>query len=89
MLATRASDASCALVYVNQVGGQDELIFDGASLVVDADGQLVARAAQFREALLVVDLDVAARVPQAAARSLAAAPPPSRSPRSWSPSSPS
>ena len=58
MLATRASDASCALVYVNQVGGQDELIFDGASLVVDADGQLVARAAQFREALLVVDLDV-------------------------------
>src|SRR4029077_7065531 len=57
MLSTRASDASCALVYVNQVGGQDELIFDGASLVVDADGQLVARAAQFREALLVVDGD--------------------------------
>ena len=38
MLATRAADASCALVYVNQVGGQDELVFDGASLVFDADG---------------------------------------------------
>ena len=58
MLSTRAADASCALVYVNQVGGQDELVFDGASLVVDADGRLVARAAQFAEAVLVVDLDV-------------------------------
>ena len=68
MLATRAADASCALVYVNQVGGQDELVFDGASLVVDADGELVARAAQFAEALLVVDLDVRPGVPQAPAR---------------------
>jgi NAD+ synthase (glutamine-hydrolysing) len=58
MLATRAADASCALVYVNQVGGQDELVFDGASLVVDADGEIVARAAQFREQVLVVDIDV-------------------------------
>jgi NAD+ synthase (glutamine-hydrolysing) len=58
MLATRAADASCALAYVNQVGGQDELVFDGASMVVDADGDLVARAEQFREDLLVVDLDV-------------------------------
>ena len=49
MLATRAADASCALVYVNQVGGQDELVFDGASLVFDADGALVARAQQFVE----------------------------------------
>ena len=40
MLATRAADASCALVYVNQVGGQDELVFDGASMVFDADGEL-------------------------------------------------
>ncbi len=39
MLATRAADASCALVYVNQVGGQDELVFDGASMVFDADGE--------------------------------------------------
>jgi NAD+ synthase (glutamine-hydrolysing) len=58
MLATRAADASCALVYVNQVGGQDELVFDGASMVFDADGDLVARAPQFVEDLLVVDLGV-------------------------------
>ncbi|MDQ3679873.1 MAG: NAD+ synthase [Actinomycetota bacterium] len=58
MLATRAADASCALVYVNQVGGQDELVFDGASAVFDGSGRLVTRAAQFEEAVLVVDLDV-------------------------------
>ena len=58
MLATRAADASCALIYVNLVGGQDELVFDGASLVVDATGRLVARAPQFREHVMVVDLDV-------------------------------
>lgn len=58
MLATRASDASCALVYVNQVGGQDELVFDGASMVLDEHGRLVARAHQMREELMVVDLDL-------------------------------
>jgi len=58
MLATRASDAACALVYVNQVGGQDELVFDGASLVFDNEGVLVARAQQFVEETLIVDLDV-------------------------------
>lgn len=58
MLATRAADASCALVYVNQVGGQDELVFDGASLVFDADGGLVARAPQFVEGTHVVEIDV-------------------------------
>ena len=58
MLATRAADASCALVYVNQVGGQDELVFDGASLVFDSDGVCVARAEQFVETTLVVDIDV-------------------------------
>jgi NAD+ synthase (glutamine-hydrolysing) len=58
MLATRAADASCALVYVNQVGGQDELIFDGASMVFDANGDLIARAPQFVESLLVCDLVV-------------------------------
>ncbi|MEY2464785.1 MAG: hypothetical protein QOH64_2923 [Acidimicrobiaceae bacterium] len=58
MLATRAEDASCSLVYVNQVGGQDELVFDGASLVFDPDGELVARAGQFTEETLVVDVDV-------------------------------
>ncbi len=58
MLATRAADASCALVYVNQVGGQDELVFDGASLVFDAAGELVARAPQLVEGTWVVELDV-------------------------------
>ena len=58
MLATRAEDASCALVYVNQVGGQDELVFDGASLVFDADGELLTRGPQMEEALIVIDIDV-------------------------------
>ena len=60
MLATRAADASCALVYVNQVGGQDELVFDGASLVFDADGSVVASAPAFREDVMVCDIDVRA-----------------------------
>ena len=58
MLATRASDAACALVYVNQVGGQDELVFDGASMLFDAHGELVARAAQFSEDTVVCDVEV-------------------------------
>jgi NAD+ synthase (glutamine-hydrolysing) len=58
MLATRAADASCALVYVNQVGGQDELVFDGASMAVDASGELVARFPQFAEGVWTFDLDV-------------------------------
>jgi len=58
MLATRAADASCALAYVNQVGGQDELVFDGSSLVFDASGGLVARARQFVDEVVTVDLDV-------------------------------
>ena len=56
MLATRAADASCALAYVNQVCGQDELVFDGGSLVFDAEGTLVARAATFVEELLITDI---------------------------------
>jgi len=56
MLATRAADASCALAYVNQVCGQDELVFDGGSMVFDADGTLVARAASFVEELLITDI---------------------------------
>ncbi len=58
MLAVRAADASVPLVYVNQVGGQDELVFDGASLAFDADGQVIAAAAQFVESLMIVDIDV-------------------------------
>jgi NAD+ synthase (glutamine-hydrolysing) len=58
MLATRASDAHTAIVYVNQVGGQDELVFDGGSVVFDHEGVLLARAPQFVEDLMVVDVPV-------------------------------
>ena len=58
----RAAGAGCALAYVNMVGGQDELVFDGDSLVVAADGELLARARQFDTELLMVDLDLPAAV---------------------------
>ncbi|WP_116244442.1 NAD+ synthase [Nocardiopsis sp. FIRDI 009] len=54
----RARETGAALAYVNMVGGQDDLVFEGDSLVVDADGELVARAPQFDETLLVADLDL-------------------------------
>jgi NAD+ synthase (glutamine-hydrolysing) len=60
MLATRAADNELFVAYVNMVGGQDELVFDGASVVFDPAGEPVARAGQFEEELLVVDLDVEA-----------------------------
>src|SRR5947207_13776016 len=59
MFATRARDNSCFIAFCNAVGGQDELIFDGHSLVLDEDGQVLARAPGFEEALLVVDVDPA------------------------------
>jgi NAD+ synthase (glutamine-hydrolysing) len=59
MLATRADDCAAALAFCNQVGGQDELVFDGRSAVFDASGELVARAPQFDEHLLVADVDLA------------------------------
>jgi NAD+ synthase (glutamine-hydrolysing) len=58
MLAERAIEAGCPILYVNLVGGQDELVFDGASLVVDAEGAVVTRAAQFDEQVFVTDVDV-------------------------------
>ena len=60
MVATRAQDAHTPIVYVNQVGGQDELVFDGGSFVVDAEGTLVARAPQFVEHLMIVDVPIPA-----------------------------
>jgi len=57
MLATRARDNVCYVAFVNAVGGQDELIFDGHSVVLDDEGQVLARAAGFEEALLVVDVE--------------------------------
>jgi NAD+ synthase (glutamine-hydrolysing) len=55
----RAAEAECALAYLNMVGGQDELVFDGDSIVVSREGEVLARGPQFAEDLLVVDLDVA------------------------------
>ncbi len=63
MLADRARAAGVPICYVNLVGGQDELVFDGGSLFVDAAGTVVARARQFAEDLLVVDLELAAGAP--------------------------
>jgi NAD+ synthase (glutamine-hydrolysing) len=56
----RAAEAGATLAYVNMVGGQDELVFDGDSIVVAADGAVLTRGPQFEESLLVVDLDLPA-----------------------------
>jgi NAD+ synthase (glutamine-hydrolysing) len=58
MLGTRAADASVLLAYVNMVGGQDELVFDGGSMIFDHDGTLLAAAPQFRETVLVADVEI-------------------------------
>jgi NAD+ synthase (glutamine-hydrolysing) len=61
----RAREAGATLAYVNMMGGQDELVFDGDSIIVDADGRLLARGPQFEEALVVADLDLPAAAPGA------------------------
>src|SRR5688572_2073281 len=58
MLQTRASDNTVIVAYTNLVGGQDELVFDGGSFVLDESGEFLARGRQFEEDLIVVDLDV-------------------------------
>lgn len=58
MLATRCQDYGCYLAFCNTVGGQDELVFDGHSLVVDPAGTILARARQFEEDSLILDLDL-------------------------------
>ncbi|MFI0444886.1 NAD+ synthase [Actinomadura sp. 6N118] len=63
LCAQRAREAGCALAYVNMVGGQDELVFDGDSVIVGADGTLLARAPQFTEHLLMADLALPAADP--------------------------
>jgi len=59
IFATRARESSCIVAFCNAVGGQDELIFDGHSLVLDEEGNVLARAPGFEEALLVVDIEPA------------------------------
>jgi NAD+ synthase (glutamine-hydrolysing) len=60
LVARRAAEARATVAYVNMVGGQDELVFDGDSMVVAPDGTVLARAPQFSEELLLVDLDLPA-----------------------------
>jgi len=58
MLGTRAADDTCVVCYLNTVGGQDELVFDGMSVVMGPDARVLARAESFSEQLLVADIDV-------------------------------
>jgi len=94
MLSTRAADNVALIAFCNLVGGQDELVFDGGSIIVDERGTVIARAALFDEDLLVADLDLGAVFRQRlhdprlrkeratlsteAARSITLAPPPAR-----------
>jgi NAD+ synthase (glutamine-hydrolysing) len=61
LLAPRARENEVAVAYVNVVGGQDDLLFDGGSLLVEHDGRIAARAPQFVDALLVAEYDSATR----------------------------
>lgn len=62
VLQQRVSDSGMPLIYVNQIGGQDELVFDGASLAMDRHGQVQVQASQFEEQLLPVVVEVAVEV---------------------------
>ena len=64
LVARRAVEAGAPLAYVNLVGGQDELVFDGDTMVVGADGSLITRAPQFVERLVVLDLDLPGGAPR-------------------------
>ena len=59
LVTKRAREAKAPLAYVNMTGGQDDLVFDGDSIVVNADGAVIARAPQFEDGVMVVDIDVA------------------------------
>ncbi|WP_030780489.1 NAD+ synthase [Streptomyces sp. NRRL S-920] len=59
----RAQEAGCTTAYLAMIGGQDELVFDGDSIVVDKDGEVIARAPQFAEGCVVLDLELPAAAP--------------------------
>lgn len=61
VLAARAQETGCAIAYLNMVGGQDEVVYDGASMLVDGDGAIAARAPAFGDALLHATFDSASR----------------------------
>lgn len=58
MLSTRASDNLVMVAYLNTVGGQDELVFDGHSIIIDQNGKVIVRGKQFEEDLIIADLDL-------------------------------
>jgi NAD+ synthase (glutamine-hydrolysing) len=58
MISTRASDNSVIVAYLNTVGGQDELVFDGGSFVADQNGEIIANAKKFEEDIIILDLDL-------------------------------
>jgi NAD+ synthase (glutamine-hydrolysing) len=58
MLSTRASDNIVIIAYLNTVGGQDELVFDGYSIIIDQNGKIIARGKQFEEDLIVIDVEL-------------------------------
>ncbi len=58
MLSVRASDSIAIVIYLNTVGGQDELVFDGDSLILDENGYVIARGKQFKEDLIITDLNL-------------------------------
>lgn len=60
MLVTRATDNAAVVAFCNLVGGQDELVFDGGSVIIDERGQVIARGAQFAEDFVVADVDLSA-----------------------------
>jgi NAD+ synthase (glutamine-hydrolysing) len=66
VLEARTSEAAVPIAYLNLVGGQDEILFDGASVVVAADGELLARAPQFKEAEMLVDIELGSDIQTAA-----------------------
>lgn len=80
MLGARASDYGIALAYVNMIGGQDELVFDGDSVVLDAGGNVIAAARPFTDELLVCDIELEqvfrARLHDPRRRQVARRPPP-------------
>ncbi len=62
LITRRAREFQCPLIYVNLVGGQDELVFDGGSMIVSPGGKVIARARQFEEDVMVVDLEISQKL---------------------------
>src|SRR5439155_1632880 len=87
MLVTRARDNECFVALCNAVGAQDELVFDGHSVVIDDEGEIVARAPGFEETLLLCDIDpqvaLARRLRDVRPRALAREPTRAAWPRAW------